>query len=109
MVKKCLLKYPYQIYLEKYGSLKKYQKVAGKLAYDRKMKASLGDPFQNVFTQIANDMLMTRENLANKNVQDLRNISELKFAEKFSPDAFSNYMTTNKKRHRKFNKSTLRE
>ena len=76
---------------------KKYQKVAGKLAYDRKMKASLGDPFQNVFTQIANDMLMTRENLANKNVQDLRNISELKFAEKFSPDAFSNYMTTNKK------------
>ena len=76
---------------------KKYQKVAGKLAYDRKMKSSLGDPFQNVFTQIANDMLMTRENLANKNVQDLRNISELKFAEKFSPDAFSNYMTTNKK------------
>ena len=76
---------------------KKYQKVAGKLAYDRKMKASHGDPFQNVFTQIANDMLMTRENLTNKNVQDLRNISELKFAEKFSPDAFSNYMTTNKK------------
>ena len=76
---------------------KKYQKVAGKLAYDRKMKSSLGDPFQNVFTQIANDMLMTRENLTNKNVQDLRNISELKFAEKFSPDAFSNYMTTNKK------------
>ena len=76
---------------------KKYTKVAGRLAYDRKMRSSLGDPFQNVFTQIANDMLITREQLADENVEQLRSISELKFAEKFSPKAFSEYMKTDKK------------
>ena len=76
---------------------KTYKKVAGKLAYDRKTRNNLGDPFQNLFISIANDLLIYREKLESETVIDLRNISELRFAKQFSPDAFSEYISENKK------------
>ena len=76
---------------------KTYKKVAGKLAYDRKTRNNLGDPFQNLFIRIANDLLIYRGKLESETVIDLRNISELRFAKQFSPDAFSEYISENKK------------
>jgi hypothetical protein len=76
---------------------KTYKKVAGKLAYDRKSRNNLGDPFQNLFISIANDLLIYREKLKSETVIDLRNISELRFAKQFSPEAFSEYISKNKK------------
>jgi hypothetical protein len=76
---------------------KTYKKVAGKLAYDRKSRNNLGDPFQNLFISIANDVLVYREKLVTKAVLDLRSISELRFAKQFSSDAFSEYISEDKK------------
>ena len=72
---------------------KKYKKVVGKLAYDRKAKTNVGDPFQNIFIQIANDALTYRERFNDKQAADLRTISEMRFAQLFSPEAFNEYIT----------------
>ena len=73
---------------------KTYKKVVGKLAYDRRAKKNMGDPFQNVFIQIANDVLIYREKFSDKKATELRTISELRFAQLFSPEAFNEYITS---------------
>ncbi len=65
----------------------RYTQVTGKYAYDRRMK-KLGDPFQNLFTNIANDVLRIRESMSDKEAAGLRQISELRFARDFSPESF---------------------
>ena len=42
---------------------KRYKQTTGKYAYDRRLK-SLGDPFQNLFIRIANDLLSYREKIS---------------------------------------------
>jgi len=76
---------------------KTYKKVVGKLAYDRKSRNNLGDPFQNLFISIANDVLIYREKLTSKELMELRSLSELRFAKQFSSDAFAEYLSENKK------------
>lgn len=71
---------------------KKYKQTTGKYAYDRRLK-SLGDPFQNLFVRIANDVLKYREKLSDERAIALRTISELRFAKSFSPEAFDEYIT----------------
>jgi hypothetical protein len=75
---------------------KRYKQTTGKYAYDRRLK-SLGDPFQNLFIRIANDLLSYREKISDQQAQELRTISELRFAKKFSPEAFDNYTEENRK------------
>ncbi len=70
---------------------KKYKQTTGKYAYDRRLK-SLGDPFQNLFVRIANDVLTYREKLSDERAIELRTISELRFAKTFSPEAFGEYI-----------------
>ena len=76
---------------------KTYRKVVGKLAYDRKSRNNLGDPFQNLFIRIANDVLIYREKITSKELMELRSLSELRFAKQFSSDAFAEYLSENKK------------
>ena len=71
---------------------KKYKQTTGKYAYDRRLK-SLGDPFQNLFVRIANDVLAFREKLSDQQAIELRTISELRFAKIFSPEAFDEYIS----------------
>lgn len=75
---------------------KKYKQVTGKYAYDRRLK-NLNDPFQNLFTEIANDVLAYREKLKPDAAKQLRTISELRFAKEFSPDAFNDHIKENRK------------
>jgi hypothetical protein len=75
---------------------KRYKQVTGKYAYDRRLK-NVGDPFQNLFTRIANDILEYREKLSHDDVVKLRQISELRFAKDFSPEAFSEHISENRK------------
>jgi hypothetical protein len=63
---------------------KRYKRVTGKYAYDRRLK-NMTDPFQNLFTEIANDLLKHRETLTEKEAKDLRTITQLRFAKDFSP------------------------
>ena len=76
---------------------KTYRKVVGKLAYDRKSRNNLGDPFQNLFIRIANDVLIYREKITSKELMELRSLSEIRFAKQFSSDAFAEYLSENKK------------
>jgi hypothetical protein len=71
---------------------KNYQQTVGKYAYDRRLK-SLGDPFQNLFVRIANDLLSYREKLSSQRAIELRTISELRFAKRFSAQAFDSYIS----------------
>ncbi len=71
---------------------KDYKQTVGKYAYDRRLK-SLGDPFQNLFIRIANDLLSYREKLSNQRAIELRTMSELRFAKTFSAQAFDSYIS----------------
>jgi len=75
---------------------KRYSHTTGKYAYDRRLK-NLGDPFQNLFTAIANDILAARERLSNDQAVRLRQISELRFARDFAPMAFDTYISEDRK------------
>lgn len=75
---------------------KRYKQKTGKYAYDRRLK-NLGDPFQNLFTRMANDVLTHREKMSDQEAITLRTISELRFARDFSPEAFNDHISENKK------------
>ena len=70
---------------------KQYRQKVGKYAYDRRLKKT-GDPFQNLFIRIANDLLTFRETLSSKEAIKLRSLSEIRFAQQFSPEAFNAYI-----------------
>ncbi len=75
---------------------KRYTQETGKYAYDRRLK-NLGDPFRNLFTHIANDVLYLREQMSDEQAARLRQISELRFARDFSPEAFDQHISENRK------------
>jgi len=55
------------------------------------------DPFQNLYSEVANDMLAFRQKLAAADVQSVRNVSELRFANELAPYAFKSYLGEDKK------------
>lgn len=69
----------------------RHRQVVGKYTYDRRLK-TLADPFQNLFTRIANSVLEIREKMSTEDAVRLRQISELRFAREFSPSAFGDYI-----------------
>jgi hypothetical protein len=69
----------------------RHRQVVGKYAYDRRLK-TLADAFQNLFTVIANQVLAIREKMSHEEAVRLRQISELRFAREFSPEAFDDYL-----------------
>jgi len=73
----------------------RHRQVVGKYTYDRRLK-SLSDPFQNLFTTIANSLLMVREKMNHEEAVRLRQISDLRFAREFSPEAFSEHIGEDK-------------
>ena len=68
-----------------------HRQVVGQYTYDRRLK-TLADPFQNLFTGIANSVLGVRETMSTQDAVRLRQISELRFAREFSPQAFGDYL-----------------
>jgi hypothetical protein len=74
---------------------RRYEGTASKFSYDARHAA--GEPFQDVYNRIANDLAMYRAGLSAARVNELRMISELQFAESFSPQAFGGYLETDRK------------
>lgn len=50
------------------------------------------DPFQNVYVQIANDLLAAREQLSAAERHELRKVASLRFAEDLDPRSFGGYL-----------------
>jgi hypothetical protein len=55
------------------------------------------DPFQNLYAQLANDILAYRQTLTGTDLESIRRVSELRFASDLAPYAFQSYLATDKK------------
>jgi hypothetical protein len=78
-----------------------FHKEYEQLADTRSYKDTTGkprDPFQNLYAQLANDMLAYRATLTAMDLQTVRNVSELRFASDLAPYAFHDFLTTDKKK-----------
>jgi hypothetical protein len=67
---------------------KAYDDTASKFSYD----AIKEDPFQNLYNEIANDILLARQRASAATVKNIREVSTLKFARSLSPEAFAPYL-----------------
>ena len=69
-----------------------YEEVISQFSYDPQNRQK-NDPFQVIYNKIANDLLAYRQrNIDASQVQEIRTVSELLFAQRFSDDAFGNYL-----------------
>jgi hypothetical protein len=60
-------------------------------SYNRERYPDL-DPYQDLFNSIANDLAAARAGLRAQEVEDLRSIAQLRFAEELSPQVFDGYV-----------------
>src|SRR5690606_17693737 len=70
---------------------KKYEKFTAANAFQRQSFNDL-DPYQDVFSSIANDLAHTRASLSAKAVAKIRERSALRYAAELSPEAFASYV-----------------
>jgi hypothetical protein len=76
---------------------KQYEQPADTRSY----KDSSGrprDPFQNLYSNLANDMLAYRQQLTAADLENVRRISELRFASTLAPFAFKSYLAQDTKK-----------
>jgi hypothetical protein len=72
---------------------KEYYEVISQFSYDPSQR-NVADPFQVIYNNIANDLLLFRkDNLSETRIVEIRQISEMLFAERFAPEMFSDYVT----------------
>ena len=70
---------------------KKYEMLVAEQAYIR--NAGPGqDPYQNIYNQIANDLLQARAQLSAGDMQRIREISDLRYGLTLVPQAFNGYL-----------------
>lgn len=71
---------------------KEYEEVISQFSYDPSQRQQ-SDPFQVIYNTIANDLLEFRQrNIDSAEITEIRTISEIQFAQRFSPDVFSQYL-----------------
>jgi hypothetical protein len=76
---------------------KKYESQADTGSYKTDAALRARDPFQNVYSQIANDMVIARDALMAENRRDIRRITELRFAQDLAPKAMDGYVVKDAK------------
>ena len=70
---------------------KEYEDQASKFSYEKDVR---DDPFQDLYNEIANDILSYRDSLDTADIKSIRQIAALKYAESLSPEAFGKYLDT---------------
>jgi hypothetical protein len=70
---------------------KTYDALASKYAYDEGIPPGI-DPFQTIYKDFADDLLEYRKGLTSSDVKTIRATAEMKFAQDFAPDAFSDHI-----------------
>lgn len=73
----------------------KYQSEADIGSYLSDAALNARDPFQNIYSTIANDMLQFRKTLTPEDLRQARVVTELRFAQDLAPTAFSGYVAQN--------------
>lgn len=75
---------------------KDYEGTASRYSYAA-TKRNTYDPFQAVYNTIANDLLEQQEKLRLQDRDNIRLVTELRFARSFSPEAFEGYLGKTRK------------
>ncbi len=70
---------------------REYEALASKYAYDDGIPPDI-DPFQTIYKNFADDLLEYRRNLTSEDIARIRGTAEMKFAQDFAPDAFSDHI-----------------
>ena len=71
---------------------KEYEQTISQFSYDPSQRQQ-NDPFQILYNNIANDLLAWRKkNLDESNITEIRTISEMLFAQRFSSEVFDSYL-----------------
>jgi len=68
---------------------KRYQSMVDLGAYKTNAAIKARDPFQNVYSEIANDMVLARDKLTALDRENIRKVASLRFAEDLAPDAMA--------------------
>ena len=71
---------------------KRYATLADTGSYKTDAALRARDPFQNVYSEVANDMLSAREALALHSRRDIRRVMRLEFARDLAPQALDGYL-----------------
>lgn len=73
-----------------------YQDTATQFAY-RDDVAYRGDPFQDLYRRIANDLIVFRDSLDATELAAIREVSRLRYAAEIAPDAFDDYLVEDRR------------
>lgn len=72
---------------------KEYEEAVSQFSYEPSERQK-NDPFQVIYNTVANDLLEYRKrNLADEEITEIRTVSEMLFAQRFSPEVFEQYLT----------------
>jgi len=75
---------------------RRYKGEADSRAYAPK-RVDQRDPFQNIYNEIANDLIEARQKLRGHDLVSVRDVSRMRFAIELAPDAFSDHLEVNRK------------
>ncbi|MGQ0834658.1 MAG: hypothetical protein ACT4O5_06985 [Gammaproteobacteria bacterium] len=76
---------------------KRYESLADIGSYKTDAALKARDPFQNVYSQIANDMVAARDRLLADERRSIRRVTELRFASDLAPEAMGSYLAKDSK------------
>jgi hypothetical protein len=71
---------------------KRYESPADTGSYKTDSALKARDPFQNIYSQIANDMVAARDQLLSTDRRDIRRITQLEFASDLAPQSMQGYL-----------------
>ena len=75
---------------------KRYSSLVDLGAYKTQASLKARDPFQNVYSEIANDLVLARDRLTALDRENIRKVANLKFAQDLAPDAMAGMTTVDK-------------
>jgi len=75
---------------------KRYSSLVDLGAYKTTAALKARDPFQNVYSEIANDMVVIRDKLSALDRENIRKIASLRFAQDLAPDAIAGMTAVDK-------------
>ncbi len=76
---------------------KRYSSLVDLGAYKTNAALKARDPFQNVYSEIANDLVIARDKLTALDRENIRKVASIKFAEDLAPDAMHGMITVDAK------------
>ncbi len=75
---------------------KRYSSLVDLGAYKTQASLKARDPFQNVYSEIANDLVAARDKLTSLDRENIRKVASLKFAADLAPDAMAGMTSVDK-------------